>query len=280
MLTVNLFDELFRHTDCSVAFQKPQHINYVRDQMDWDGITIFTDHYIGDQNKLNVRSGHKIGWLREPQCLHPETYRKAIWDMMENRLDFCLTYWQPLLDYNDFFRFVPYGGVWINRQNCGAKPQQHMVSMLFGDKHACEGHLLRWRIFNEAGHWYPIDFYGARGTPTDYSEATKRLVHEDYCFSIVIETCRQDNEFTEILLDCFAVGTIPIFWGCPNVDKFFNAEGILSFNTIDELRQILRNLSRDEYECRLPAIEDNLHRVAEYAVTEDWIYDHYLKEIA
>ena len=32
---------------------------------------------------------------------------------------------------------------------------------------------------------------------------------------------RGDYEFDEKLIDCFLTGTVPIFWGCPSIDKFF-----------------------------------------------------------
>jgi len=85
--------------------------------------------------------------------------------------------------------------------------------------------------------------------------------------------------FTEILLDCFTVGTIPIFWGAPNIERFFNPDGILSFETVEECRTIVSNLSWELYHSRSKAIADNLRRVSEYAITEDWIYNHVLKDM-
>ena len=44
--------------------------------------------------------------------------------------------------------------------------------------------------------------------------------------------------FSEKLLDAMAVGTIPVYWGCPEIDKFFDKNGIITFNTIEELKDI------------------------------------------
>ena len=100
-----------------------------------------------------------------------------------------------------------------------------------------------------------IDLFG-RGTsnPLDYKEDS--LI--DYRFSIVIENSNTENYFTEKLIDCLAVGTIPIYWGCPNIKKFFNENGIVSFNNLDELENLLPSLNEDLYNSKLNIIKENL----------------------
>jgi hypothetical protein len=97
-----------------------------------------------------------------------------------------------------------------------------------------------------------------RSTPIGYGQETKHAVLDNYCFSIA-ETCREDNLFTEWIVDCFALGTIPIFWGAPNIDRFFNAKGILQFDTVDRLYKILAR-SRADWYAKLPEAYHNLNR--------------------
>ncbi len=273
----NLFDSNFSNSPCSTAYQTSQHIQYVRDRMTFGGVTIFTDEWINNPIVDQVESRYKIGWLHEPYCLHPETYKQSLRNV--HKFDFILTYYEPFLAPGKF-RFAPYGGTWIDRRDWGIKPKSKLCSMLIGSKMSTDGHRIRHEIadmIDEQG--FDVDFYGVRGETVDYGQDTKLKVLGDYCFSIATETCREDNLFTEWLLDCFAVGTIPIFWGAPNIHTFFDAGGILQFDTVDRLQKVLSRLSAGLWTEKLPPAYLNLLKMQEYAVTEDWLYLNVLKEL-
>lgn len=269
-IIVNLWDSLFLQSECSVAFQTSEHVHYERNQSNWEGITLFTDGNISDGSVDRVKSGfgYKIGWLREPECLHPDTYERA-WEW-QDKFDYILTHYAPLLAFPKF-KFCPYGGIWIDRKHWGLKPKTKLVSMLIGSKHSTDGHEIRQRIYSMYNR-KEIDWYGIYGTPTDYSAETKRMVLQDYMFTIISETCRQDNLFTEILLDCFAVGTIPIFWGAPNIGKFFDPDGIIPYKHALDIGDIMDELSDMLYDKMQAAAFANFQECQQYAVTEDWIY--------
>lgn len=273
MITVNLFDDTFRHDVCSTAGKTPRHVRYVRDQMAWDGITLFTDGYLRRPVVDLVRSRYKIGWLHEPPCLHPEDYR----DIPVDKFNFIMTYDAGLLTQPGY-RFAPYGGVWLPRVEWGLRNKTGLVSFLVGTKDATEGHRLRLALADQLeASGVPVDFYGARGTPTGYGWQAKRTVLADYAFSIIVETCKLDGEFTEILLDALAVGTIPIFWGAADIGKFFDTRGMLIFDQAEEVRAILKSLDFNLYHKLLPYAAANLRAVYEYEIAEDWIYIHILE---
>lgn len=271
-MKINLHDVNFAGNPSSVWRKSPLHVEWVRGRKEWDGLTIFTDGYVPGLFASTVRSTHRIGWLHEPRCLHLDYYKH----IAMGQYKFVLTYYEPLLQRKGFLPCV-YGGVWLDRKDWGLRPKTKMVSMLYGAKKSTAGHRLRHKISDSLEEWWGIDYYGYRGTPVDYGPAAKLKVLGDYRFSIVTETCRENNLFTEWLLDCFAAGTVPIFWGCPNIGDYFNPAGILQFRTLAELKEILAGLSLREYTNRLPAIADNLARVGEYEITEDWIFKHVLK---
>lgn len=276
-MIVNLFDFNFRQSVCSVAYQTPQHIEYVRDQTDFDGVTLFTDGYINDGSVDRVRSRYKIAWLREPYCLHPDIYEAALGNA--HKFDLVLTYYQPYLDLDAHFQFCPYGGTWIDRSQWGIKPKTKLCSMLIGSKMSTRGHTIRHEIADMiALLGYDVDFYGVRGQPVGYGQDTKMQVLSDYAFSIVTETCREDNLFTEWLLDCFALGTIPIYWGAPNVGKFFGWLGVHEAVTVRDVSDWLQHSDMDEYNKLLPYAEESLQRMQPYAITEDWLYLNVLKD--
>lgn len=276
-MLVNLFDFNFRQSVCSVAYQTPEHIQYVRDLTTFDGVTIFTDGYITDGSVDRVRSRYKIAWLHEPYCLHPDTYQAAL--LNAHKFDLVLTYYQPYLDLGRNFRFCPYAGTWIDKKDWGIKPKTKLCSMLIGSKMSTDGHRIRHDIANMIDReGYPVDFYGSRGTPVGYGQDTKYKVLADYAFSICTETCYEENLFTEWLLDCFALGTIPIYWGCPNLEYYrFNRHGLFSIACLSDVSVVLGVASMEFHTKRIQFIYNNLLAMRQYAVTEDWLYLNVLK---
>jgi len=270
MITLNLFDENFRHCDYSVAHQESQHVRWVRDRKVWDGITLFTDAYVIDGTASEVQCPVKVGWLHEPQSLHPRNYRESV--AVCDEFDFILTYWRPLLAMHGF-EFCPYGGVWIPQAEWRMHEKRQLVSMLYGSKMSAPGHRMRHEIAAALGDYSPVDFYGFKGVPTNYGWETKLRVHAPYMFSIVCETAEEDNLFTEILLDCFAVGCVPLFWGAPNIGSFFDGRGIIQFNTAEEAEYLVRCLTPALYREMEPYVRNNLREVAKYRVTEDWMVE-------
>jgi hypothetical protein len=97
-----------------------------------------------------------------------------------------------------------------------------------------------------------------------------------YYFSVTIENAIVRGYWTEKLLDAFATKTIPIYYGDKfSVNKFFNPEGIIYFDTIEELDDIMKKIDIDFYAYRLAAVEENFNKVEEFRVPEDWIYKEY-----
>ena len=97
---------------------------------------------------------------------------------------------------------------------------------------------------------------------------TKYLYLNDYRFQIVVENDKYETYFTEKLTDCFATGTIPIYWGAPDIGKYFNTDGMILID--DELDISL--LTEDYYFSKLNAIKDNFERVQKMQGSDDVLY--------
>jgi hypothetical protein len=103
----------------------------------------------------------------------------------------------------------------------------------------------------------------------------------DYMFSIVIENAQYDDYFTEKLTDCFATGTIPVYWGTRNIGDYFNADGIIvipndGYDSLDVelLDFILTNkLTSDLYYGKMDAIKDNFERVKNMQLADDMLFE-------
>ena len=74
--------------------------------------------------------------------------------------------------------------------------------------------------------------------------------------SVGIENAVYDTYFTEKLTDCFACGTIPIFYGCRGVTKYFNEDGIIFLDDNFDLS----TLTEDLYYSKIEAVKDNFER--------------------
>ena len=104
---------------------------------------------------------------------------------------------------------------------------------------------------------------------------------KSYRYSIAVENDISPYFFTEKILNCFAAQTIPVYIGATEIHKFFNPDGIITFGIgdIDNIENILKQCTKEEYERRLPAVIDNYNRVINKYLESNWdsIYERYLK---
>jgi hypothetical protein len=80
-----------------------------------------------------------------------------------------------------------------------------------------------------------------------------------YRYSVAIENSRHDHYWTEKIADCFLAGTVPIYWGAPNVSDYFPADAMIIIDTLDpaEAARIIKTEATPEaYQRRLPALRE------------------------
>jgi hypothetical protein len=73
----------------------------------------------------------------------------------------------------------------------------------------------------------------------------------------VVENGNNSHLFTEKLIDCLLHKTIPIYWGGSKVLELFDSRGILYFNNMHELNEILTDIKKGRIAPNLEAIEAN-----------------------
>jgi hypothetical protein len=156
------------------------------------------------------------------------------------------------------------------------------VSFLSGAKELIEGHRFRQEIYKLEEQitipkkWFYVledfdwDDYKKGGIGRSVSEKSatfnnipKRICYNESMFHIAVENTKQNNWYTEKIGDAFASKTIPIYWGCPNIGDYFDERGIITFNTKEELINIVNNLTPEVYESMKPYIEINYQLVKE-----------------
>ena len=270
VLVVNLFDRDFAHAreahGCDACGVLPaSKIQYVRDQMTWDGITLFTDQCIPYVDQ--VQSRIKIAWIIEPPVI------RNIWyvhhKQLEEKFDYILTYDQSLIDSNPQ-KYIRYhlSSVRIPEPDRKMYEKTKLLSLVLSSKKDAVGHRLRHDIAEKFGS-SRMDIYGDKYIP--YPDCL--VAYKDYAFVIVTMNCKMNYFFAEYLTHAFVTGAVPIFWGCPKIDEIFNPRGMIVFDTLDDLEKILPTLTFELYETMKPYILENFEKAKNYISTDDSVAD-------
>jgi hypothetical protein len=85
-----------------------------------------------------------------------------------------------------------------------------------------------------------------RGSILNKYEALSR---HKYC--ICFENSVINGYITEKIFDCFYAGTVPIYYGAPDVNEYINQKAFINFNdfsSIEDLEKYIENLTDSDYE--------------------------------
>lgn len=273
MITVSLRDGTFHNPSMSLAGENadeaPELLRWDRvAQLPDAPVTVFTDMCLDEV--LLSRSPTNVAILIEPAAFSTTHYEKAA--RLEDRFDAVFTYdagyMKAGVQRGAPWLFYPLGGSWIREWDTYEDYKACLVSLIVSPKAVTEGHRLRHEIAQRFGP--VVDVWGAlKETISRFDPKWKALRH--YMYSIVVESGWADYYFTEKLIDCLSQGTVPIYWGCPSIDSFFEAEGIMPFETLEDLEGILGSISEQDYLQRLPAIRSNLELARGCRCAEDWL---------
>jgi len=129
------------------------------------------------------------------------------------------------------------------------------VSFIRSGKTQFPGHRFRFEIDRVLAQPFPFRLnYPRAWIPEKHPLFTRAMFH------IAAENSRHVNYFTEKIVDCFVSYTVPIYWGCPNIGDDFDQDGIICFESADELAAILARLRPDDFRSRLGALRENRAR--------------------
>ena len=263
---LNLVGNTFEYSDgmprCSVWGKESKYTEWVKDNT--GEATFYVDSAISMAFDDKVE-GCKYAWILESAAILPQLtdFVKGVGrDRVLQTFDLIFTHNHDLIKIDPKkFKWVPAQGTWIKEPKVYDKTK--MISMIASNKSMCEGHRnrLEW-VERLRDH---VDFFG-RGFDTEIDLKEEGLC--DYMFSIAIENASYETYFTEKLLDCFATGTIPVYYGAPNIGDYFNKDGIIDLS--EEF-----DVSEEIYYSKMDSIKDNLERTKKMEVLEDFIWENY-----
>lgn len=258
------------------SFFNPQVFEYFQKEHESLPITIFWDTLPKNREELNLNP-YNIFLAHEPN----DFFGIQSWLIANNHLFDAVLSWDKTT-LSKCLNGIPFYCGWIfDWEHFTPTEKEFNVSFLSGVKTITYGHKLRQDIYkikdkiNIPNKWYHTleDFDHTTNVRPGYKEYSKDTSHIpkninpevygkqslfDSMFHVAVENINQENWYTEKIFQAFLNKSIPIYWGCPNLEEIgYDTRGVIYFNSIEELINIVNNLTEEDYIKRLPFIEYN-----------------------
>jgi hypothetical protein len=169
-----------------------------------------------------------------------------------------------LLRLPNAVRYI-FGDSWVRDWKGRAVHKTRMVSLIASPKRRTKGHRLRHHVvqwMRDAG--IKAGIYGRDYTPVE--KKAEALV--PYRYSVVIENTRQPGYITEKLIDALVLDCVPIYWGAPDVDQYFDPAGIILCADLRDITAAISLASTEDYAARGAAIAANRRKAYDFMDTQ------------
>lgn len=254
-----------------------KYFEYNWETPEQEKIVVFSDLEIPNaSDPLYNKVPFKIAWLMESPSLF------ATWGHFKTPLNWLLEHLNlfaavatcddSLVEkYPNKMKFVPFGGVIILKDATRIYPKDKLCSMTAGWLFSP-----RDIIFNTYKDTGQIQFLGKA-----YGKfyGNHRDGFKDFMYHISVSSCCTNRYFSSNLTDPMACGTVPIWRGCSRIGDFFDMDGIITFQTMEELDSILKWIGPEDYQKRLPAIQNNLQLIEKYRTPDNVLWENVLSEL-
>lgn len=284
MNKINIFDNIFSH-QISSSDTAPSNFEYVRNERNFDGITIFTESHIKNNTVDFVNSKYNIGWLCESKSVIE--YNVEWIKSISNKYEYIFTHDRRLIEYNPnkFLFVIPasWRKHFPDNHVSFYEEKSKLISFAYSNKTSTKGHRYRHEISKLLGH--KMDLMGT-GTNNPFPPLERVLAYKDYMFTLIIENDDYDYYFSEKILEPYWAATIPIYWGGSHDNNQINKvmgldlNGIITFKDDKELSDILDNLNEKLYIEKLNSLRKNYEICTQkiYRIgSEEFFYEKYLK---
>lgn len=257
----------FQHAYSSCGWNYPKYIV-------WDKTTHSSPTSIHiDADVFNIKpdkSKLNIAWFSEsPYFMRPYTNKfdiSSVKDWALNTYKWIFSSDKELLKKHPEFKYIiPHAHPWIQNRKIFSKTKN--ISIIASAKRESPGHILRHIVVDTYKN--VIDAFGGGYKPIKDKEEGL----SDYYFSFAIENIKTDGYFTEKITDCFATGTIPIYWGDETISDHFFEEGIIRLDDNFDPPSLTKEL----YDSKINFIIKNFEKSCSLPLPEDYIYINFIK---
>lgn len=197
--------------------------------------------------------------IAEPYAVNRRKYLNAI--VLQKRFHRIITHRPAMARWAGNALVMPFGGAWVDMDIPGSPDKFRNMSLIASTKTKLEGHALRHQIAawtSETGQ--EVDLLGL---------AYRRIERKEdgllpYRYSVVIENSREEGYFSEKLVDSLLCDALPIYWGAPDIDRFFDPEGLIICQSGGDIEQAIINATPQLYEQKHSALLRNRERALAY----------------
>ena len=106
----------------------------------------------------------------------------------------------------------------------------------------------RTEIFEKLNTYKTVDSGGRYLNNVGGPVKDKKGFVSKYKFSIVYENAQSTGYITEKMIQAFAAGTIPLYWGAPDIEQEFNPDSFINCNgkSTDEILNIVKDIDNNK----------------------------------
>lgn len=253
MFIIKIFSDFCDSTICKINFEK------TCDSSNLDFYGLNKRVYITDKNdythaiilnkampKLNIQKENVIGLAYEPFELL-NINQEFINYSQKNIGKYFIGNKKDL--QSPFTEYLGY--MWHSNPGKEIITKNKIMSIIVSEKQFAPGHIYRHKLVKKIVQLQlPIDIYGRGSNMYNYSyvkgEFNDAEPYEDYLFSVCIENFVNNHYISEKIISPVMFNCMPIYWGCNNVNKYFDEVIILS-GDIDNDIQIIISVLNDPY---------------------------------
>ena len=240
-------------------------------------IVVFSDYTIPQGAEPRFKHiTNKVAWLIESPAVFARFggHAAALKWLLEHLDTFSViaTCDDSLIEkYPNKMAFVPFGGVIVLPHETRIYHKTKLCSLTAGQLYSPRD--LIYNTYKDKGI---IDFLG-KIVNRPYNSVVDGF--KDYMYHISVSSCKENRYFSSNITDAFACGTVPIWWGCSKIGEFFDMDGIITFNNLDELDSILKKIGPEDYNRRLGAIQNNTKLVEKYRTPDNTLWENVLSKL-
>lgn len=235
----------------------------------WDGIrfsmdsTEACDALIVLNNRLEESFSTTVKG-KNVWALMQEPYVKGVTDWMAEKhdpFDKVFSHYVPPLD-DKYIRTHPSIPWHVNLSykelvDMPVVKKSRPLSWIVGNVKDLPGHIKRWNFLQKIQKDTSIDI-------DLFGKAVRFIKYKNegllpYRYSLAVENTCTDDYWTEKIADCMLTWTVPIYYGCPNLEDYFPPEAFIRIDiekpehALGRIREVLAN---DDWDARMQALSE------------------------
>lgn len=224
-------------------------------------ISIYIDVF---NNIENDNSEYKFFISIEPQCISNN------YNILKNKYQYftnILTFDEEILNTIPNAVLFEYGTKWMTEDEYNSSTnKEYSVSFLGGNKIMTNNHRIRYNLWKKQDlitipkKFYNSTFQGKIDDKSDLFLGDRKIELFNSMYHICIENNSSKYYFSEKLIDCLLMKSIPIYIGCSNIEDYFNTKTILDVKNEDEIIKICNELTSEFYNDNINSIMENYEK--------------------